>query len=364
MRYAAILLSRQPLRPTGETPWVAQTMAAALWLKERGFGLISSTGMQTWELITALASDLKIPLRLVMVADSQEEFLRACDESIVEFNLDPELTEFLPCLGVNDGANSPLSSRDDLVIKTADLLVPVSCRPAGSMSVRIATAEHSGREINREFCVAYSDVSAAIKYDLSIPNLNPALDNPGGRYLVHWTRGTSSPWPGERRISFYRDVLKSDQWPRGALETLVRIVHMKKILASGRHMPGGTPTVSFSSLAPKDVIPLMRWRARYGEMSFEPYGIGIESHLGRQLGIREVLYYDGVQHPNIPDDQLWCSQSRGKIADWTAEREFRFLGDLSLGVIPFASLVLFCMTASEAVSLRSEFGCTVWPFMR
>lgn len=364
MRYAAILLSRQPLRPTGETPWVAQSMAAALWLKEQGLGLVSSTGMQTWELITALASDLKIPLRLVMVADSKEEFLSACDQSIVEFNLDPGLTEFLPCLSANDQASSPLSSRDDLVIKTADLLVPVSCRPTGSMSSRIAEAERSGREINREFCVAYSDKSATIKYDLSSHYLNPELHSLNGKYLIHWTRGTSSPWPGERRISFYRDVIKSDQWPRGAMETLARIVHTKKILASGRHMPGGTPTVSFSLLAPKDVVPLMRWRARYGEMSFEPYGIGIDRELGRQIGIREVIYFDAAQHTDIPDDHLWRSQSNGKITDWTAEQEYRFLGDLSLRDIAPTSTVLFCMTASEAVSLRSEFGCTVWPFLK
>jgi len=232
------------------------------------------------------------------------------------------------------------------------------------MSVRITAAENAGREINREFCVAYSDKSAAIKYDLSIPNLNPELDKPGGKYLVHWTRGTSSPWPGERRISFYRDVLKSDQWPRGAMETLVRIVRAKTILSSGHHMPGGTPTVSFSSLAPKDVVPLMRWRARYGEMSFEPYGIGIDRELSRQIGIREVIYHDGAQQEYIPDDQLWRSQSRGKITDWTAEQEYRVLGDLSLRDIACESTALFCMTELEAERLRREFNCPVWPFLR
>ena len=289
MKYAAILLSRQPLRPTGLTPWVRQSLAAARWIKDNGLGLISSTGMQTWELITTLASDLKIPLRLVVAADSEEAFLRGCDQAISEFNLYPTRTEFVPCFAADAQANSALAARDDLVVKMADVLVPVSCRPSGRMAVKLAEAEQSGREIHPEFAVTYSNKRVALKYELSGYSLNPALDSLEGKYLIHWTRGTSSPWPQERRISFYRDIIQSDLWPRSALNTLTRITKTKMILSSDRHMPGGIATVSFSSLAPKEVMPLMRWRARYGEMSFEPYGIGIDRRIGCEIGIREVI---------------------------------------------------------------------------
>jgi hypothetical protein len=310
-----------------------------------------------------LASDLKIPLRLVVVSGSEEEFLRECDQAMAEFNLDPALTEFVPCLATDVRADSALATRDDLVVKTADILIPVSCRSSGSMAIRLAEAEKAGREIQREFIVEYSGKSAELKYNLSGQNLNPDLDSLDGKYLIHWTRGISSPWPNERRVSFYRDIIQSDHWPRAALDTLVRIMRTKTFLSSGRHMPGEIPTVSFSALAPKEVAPLMRWRARYGEMSFEPYGIGIDCHVSLKIGIREVVYYDAGQNASFPVEELWRSQSKGKITDWTAEREHRCLGDLSLREVPPESLVLFCMTALEAEILRLEFGCPVWPFL-
>ena len=363
MKYAAILLSRQPLRPTGLTPWVRQSVMAARWIKDNGMGLVSSTGMQTWELLTALASDLKIPLRLVIAAMSEEEFLRECDLATAEFNLDPALTEFTPCPFDEAYPKSSLSWRDDFVVKLADTLIPVSCRPSGSMAIRLAEAERSGRQIHPEFAVTYSEKRTALKYDLSNQSLNTDLDSLDGKYLIHWTRGASSAWPKESRIGFYRDLLQSVQWPRAALDTLIHIMRSKTILSSGRHMPGLIPTVSFSALAPREVVPLMRWRARYSEMSFEPYGIGIECSVGREIGVREVIYYDAARNRSIPCDDIWLIQSRGKITDWTAEREYRCLGDLSLREVPRESLALFCMTELEAKTLRREFGCPVWSFL-
>ena len=73
--------------------------------------------------------------------------------------------------------------------------------------------------------------------------------------------------------------------------------------------------------------------------------------------------YDAGQRVIIPANDLWCSQSTGKITDWTAEREYRCLGDLSLREGPPEALALFCMTALEAETLRQEFGCPVWHFL-
>ena len=61
---AAILLSRQPLRPTRTSPWVKRTVEAVEWVRENNLILISSVGMQTWELVTALVSMYSLPLRL------------------------------------------------------------------------------------------------------------------------------------------------------------------------------------------------------------------------------------------------------------------------------------------------------------
>ncbi|MCM2272625.1 MAG: hypothetical protein NDJ18_08750, partial [candidate division Zixibacteria bacterium] len=70
-RRAAILLSRQPLRPCGATPWVRNTVAAVRSLKERDLRICGSVGMQTWELITASAALEAVPLRCYLLTSNQ-----------------------------------------------------------------------------------------------------------------------------------------------------------------------------------------------------------------------------------------------------------------------------------------------------
>jgi len=362
--FGAILLSRQPLRPTGASAWVKQSLRAARWLHDRQSGLVSSVGMQTWELLTTLASDLRIPILLVIPAYSRDDFRDACDQAMADFNLKLSLTEFVPALA-EGGADraSGLERRDRLVIEQADILLPLSLRTNGNMAELLTEAESTAHKVDRQFEIGCPGRTSGLKYNLSGEPLNPALDEATGEYLIHWTRGTSYPWPGERKISLYRAVIQSTRWPRSAFDTLKRIVSTRTIVASSRHMPDRTPTVSFSGLAPPEVIPLMRWRARYGEMSFEPYGIGIDRNLAAELGIREVQYCDSRGRRRVPADERWCWQSSGKITDWRAEQEYRCRGDLRLDGIPREAVALFCMTAPEAAELRRLHSGPVWPIL-
>jgi hypothetical protein len=362
--FGAILLSRQPLRPSGASAWVKQSLRAVRWLHDRQTGLVSSIGMQTWELLTTLASDLHMPLLLVIPACSRDDFWRECDQAMTDFNLKPDLTEFLPALAGSDpGRTDYLQERDRLVMEKADILLPLSLRLNGNMVNLLAEAESAVHKVDRQFEIGCPGRASALKYNLKGRLLNPALGEAVGKYLIHWTRATRGPWPGERKISLYRVVVQSTRWPRSAFDTLKRIASMRKIVASSRHMPDRTPTVSFSGLAPQEVVPLMRWRARYGEMSFEPYGIGIERCLAAELGIREVHYCDGRSGHRVPADDRWCWQSRGKITDWRAEQEYRHRGDLKLDGIPPESIALFCMTATEAEELRSQHHGPVWSIL-
>ena len=53
-------------RHHGAVVEVDHTVAAVRWLQERRLGVVSSVGMQTWELITAAASDLGLPIKLIL----------------------------------------------------------------------------------------------------------------------------------------------------------------------------------------------------------------------------------------------------------------------------------------------------------
>ena len=107
----------------------------------------------------------------------------------------------------------------------------------------------------------------------------------------------------------------------------------------------------------------MRWRARYRQMSFEPYGVGIRREIALSAGIESVQYVDRLSASSAPDDKGWLRQSRGQKSDWRQEKEYRYRGDFALRQIKPEGLVLFCRTNDEAERLRQSFGLKVIPFV-
>ena len=95
-KYVGILLSRQPLRPCGNTAWVERTVAALRWVKQRRMGVVSSIGMQTWELVIAVSSDLGLPVKLILPVSAGSEFDQLCEQTLRDYSLDPARTEFVP----------------------------------------------------------------------------------------------------------------------------------------------------------------------------------------------------------------------------------------------------------------------------
>jgi hypothetical protein len=362
--YAAIMLSRQPLRPTGRTPWVNQSIQAIAWLRENGMGLVSSVGLQTWELTTAMASELGVPLRLVIPSVSDEDFHRQCAEAVVDFELSAPLSEFV-AVHEKSGHDSgdPDANRDALVVALADILVPVSCRPGGRMSALLEQAANQGKEIVKPFVTVEKQPNTPIKYTLDHEVLNPSLREIGNDYLIHWTRATNARWPGETKLSFYRHITSSGFWSHSGLFTLRRIIQMKKIIASPRHMPGNTPTVSFTGLTPLETVPLMRWRARYRQMSFEPYGLGIRRSRAQELGIEPVRYFDAKDDTAVPESERWLTQSNGMITDWRTEQEHRHRGDLDFSDVLTDDLAFFCHIPAEARQLKIDYGLPGWSLL-
>jgi len=354
-RFAAILLSRQPLRPNGKTPWIKQVIAAVAWLKTNGYGLTGSSGVQTWELLTAMAVREKLPVRFFVPLADPDEFDSECDSLTYQFGLEPDLTEFLP-VTVEKNGSTPVSlmiRRDRQIVKQAHLLLPVSVRHDGGMANLITVARAFGREINTDFRIGYEERTDPLASDFAGHPITPEILNLDREYIVHWTRATNGPWPGERLIDFYRDILTSTSWPRSGLETLRRIVGQKRLIASYFHMPAGVATVSFSALSPPEVIPLMKWRARYRQMTFEPYGIGLSRRVAETSGIRPVKYVD-ISDQAEDSDERWLRQTKGRVTDWRQEEEYRCRGDFSLGAVSPDEILLFCKTPQEAAILRQE----------
>jgi hypothetical protein len=369
-QYAAVLLSRQPLRPTGGTAWVRQSRAAVRWLREHGYGLSSSIGMQTWEMLTTLAAKNSVPMRLYLPAVSESDLAALYASLTRQFDLDPQLVEFVPVIPLNSDSTreSQMSRRDRMIIKDADLLIPIALRKSGNMAALLAEAVASGKQMESRFQVPHRSRTQPMATDLDGCTLNPALVAIEDDYIIHWTRATNDAWPGELLRDFYEAILNSKTWPRSGFETLNRIAATGELIASSWRMPGGMATVSFSALPPREVVPLMRWRARYRQMSFEPYGVGISRHYAEQAGIRPVKYYEAANKVKTPDAERWLYQSMGRITDWRAEKEYRCLGNLCLkdrSRIPdsLKAITLFCRMAEEADIMRHRYPYDVISFL-
>ncbi len=332
---------------------MANAVKTVHWVKEHGLSLNSSIGMQTWELVTALASRDRIPLTVYIPNSSKQ--VNSPDEIVRQFALTADHVEFIPVHSAEkDSKEGELSARDTQVVSEADILLPISVRPGGHMHMLIEEARAQGKQIIEEFTVPWKQPREEIISHFDRCSINPEIDAYSSELLTHWTRTPHGQWPGERAIDYYLEMSQSERFPRSAFETLRRIARTSRLLASPRHMPSNIPTVAFSALAPRDLIPLMRWRARYAEMSFEPYGIGIRKARAAEIGIRPVVYYERTK-PAEFEFSPWLCQSIGSKTDWRQEAEYRHYSDLAMDISP-RDIVLFCRTAEEAAQLRQEFG--------
>ncbi len=360
---AAILLSRQPLRPCGQTTWVKQTVQAIHWIKQQGFTLCTSIGMQTWELLAALGSLEKIKQTLFVPATSPGEFEQLKESTIDQFDLTPNSVEFIPIMGNKNTTKENLwLKRDKLIVETADVLVPISLRKDGYMETLMKQHSVRKKKVVGQFQVPYEKRSEPLAYSIQTDRLKPELTRMKDQYVIHWTRASNSAWPTEKLIVHYKAIIESETYPRSAFDTLMNIMSTKRICASSRHMPMSIPAVSFSGLPPVEVIPLMRWRSRYQQMSFEPYGIGIEKDYVMSSGICPVRYYK-KRSDRINNDDPWLWQSIGERGDWRAEQEYRYKGDFNLAQVPLERIRVFCYTKKEAHIIEKSTGIKSVSFM-
>jgi hypothetical protein len=243
------------------------------------------------------------------------------------------------------------------------MLIPISIRPGGQLEGLIEKKQVEGKIVISYFGVDYLPRTTPLAYRVPKDKINTHLGDIADKYLIHWTRTFNSAWPTETLLDYYRTIVESDRYPRSAFDSISNIITTGVIKASTKNMPQKAAVVSFSNRPPDEMIELIRWRARHRQMSFEPYGVGIEKNLAARLEILPVKYYC---RDNPPDSQgdTWRTQSIGVITDWRTENEYRHMGDVSLGELPKERMRLFCHSESEADKLTNRFGIEAIPFVR
>jgi hypothetical protein len=313
--------------------------------------------MTTWEVVLYLAVHNAVPRIVLIPCCSTEIFESLCRYYSLQFNLSDDLTSYLPVFA-RDRIQDASTIRDDEAVKMADVVVPVSVRKSGTMDQIIARLD--GQSLLSSFLTRYQSRTTPLHVSYTNDyHYNTDLSEISKDFIFHWTRTTYKPWPDEILLDYYGDVVNSLSYPRTAVKTLEHIMECGKLIGSNRHMPGNQRCVSFTVKEPFDFIPLMRWRSRYREMSFEPYGIGIRNSVAIA---QKVTYTDSIIDKN--DSERWLIQSAGKKGNWTLEAEYRCKGDFIFSKISRDDLLIICPTPGEASWFSEKFGIRVLPMFK
>jgi len=353
--FVAILNSRQSKTPVGSNNWVRNTVLAVKKAVERGSTILSSTGMNTYELVlwaTGYSGGKQI---IVSRFDPNNPPGILAGKIIRDFRLKPEDTAFLFFTSSAPPSKPKLAwaERDNIVCELADIIYPISIRTGGSLERLIKMNTARGCSIINEFTVPYAIPKRTPLQPLDTTRLETIIRATSWNYITHFTHTFSGPWQDELPYNYYRDIVESgEEYPRSAFATLKRIVIEQKIIPSVSHMRNKIPAISFTSLLPTEATKLMRWRKSYVRYTFEPYGIAIDKEIALQAGIRPVIYGDEMTYKLLPEDEKPYFQPRGTIGEWTRESEWRFIGTLYLSKIPREKMLVIVKTEAEALELR------------
>jgi hypothetical protein len=192
-----------------------------------------------------------------------------------------------------------------------------------------------------------------------------ALDEfPEESFLIHWTRPSVEPWPGQSEQAFIDSLLfQDDSRLRGELQVLTRILMTGRLIGSRRWNRSGQAVVSLADRRLSELAQLRTFRQHLGRWDALPYGIAIDREVLRQRGARPVIYGDPADWKKLaPQQQPFfqpATSKEGRI-DWRIEREWRWLGDLNLRALPVQAIAVFVPQRSEARQLAS---CSPWPIV-
>ena len=174
-------------------------------------------------------------------------------------------------------------------------------------------------------------------------------------YLWHYVRGRHCPWQGLGWETYLAGLSGQGQpVPYSALDTLMRILDQKQIMASSYLIRGGYPVVCCSEHSPDQMRSLFHWQKHLRRRRFEPYAIGIRKELAQQLGFRTVVYGSISDYENLDGEERYRFQNLGKSTqDWPSEKEWRKPGSVSLVNLDFESMAIAVPNGDDAIRIQA-----------
>ncbi|MGH7987297.1 MAG: hypothetical protein ACREQX_13545, partial [Candidatus Binataceae bacterium] len=135
----------------------------------------------------------------------------------------------------------------------------------------------------------------------------------------------------------------------GALDNLVAILRAGVIRGAVRMVRGKQATVCLCDAPLGELNELLR---RSNRRRYEPFGIALDKRYAFAAGARPVIYLPWAEAEQLLDDtQMWrvvpLELSNDSLVDWTFEREWRHLGDLTFPAHRSVALVETWRDADE-----------------
>ena len=185
-----------------------------------------------------------------------------------------------------------------------------------------------------------------------------------GQWLVHCTRISQGPWPGQSDRQHRDGLLLGDTTlasiaKRTPLDSLQRIVRMRRLVGSAIASDRAWPVVCFSEESLRQLLSRRSYRPHLHRWDYEPYGVAIRKSAAIAAGAQPVIYGSAEQRKTIAEIDRYRFQSAGKTYDWTREREWRFAGDVDLDRFDRRDVRVFVADQTDVSRVAGHFDVSV-----
>lgn len=179
--------------------------------------------------------------------------------------------------------------------------------------------------------------------------------------LTHCTRASCGPAVDESAFTHRQRLwFQGREDSQHPLITLERICRQKLLRGSKKLTRGGLHCVSFSAVPLGKLLSRRVYRSHLSRWDWEPYGILIDRDLLADLGAQPVIYGTDEDFDRLTSEQRAFFQSQGSTHDWTAEKEWRMIGDLDLGSLPKQLVHVFTATRRQALHIAARHPWSVF----
>ncbi len=356
-RWAAVFNSRKQKLLSPGSDWLRALRQCLPEISESGFGLASSTGTLTYDLVTAYARRSRTPSLLVLSSGIDN----------LEAHGSP-LSAAPPAVAcTSEGRPCPkpvgMLCRDRLLALLADVHVILEIREGGNLSSilqGLQTADprpqqvfvsHTRRTENRgnfeliesfpQWSIPFSPraresghrpIAAAARKGAIVRTSGQIAWN---EYLYHYTRARPGPWPGQSHEDYLYGLLDNQKGSaHTALDALASILCEGLIRGGAKLVRGTDPVVSWTSRHPGELLSVRKWNPALIRWTFEPYGVAVRKSIAKAKGAKPAIYGGAALYPRIGlSDRFRYQRHEPPRCLWKSEREWRSRGDFALDAL-------------------------------